>query len=195
MRIRRQRLRIRQTHARRPGQARQKLARRCKARPADAARPVLLEAGFVGQRRPRQLSGVAGRPEPLCCLRRDLTHADLHGQANRTKSPRSQVCDLDRSRTGGDGPQMMRTGLHAPTERLPSIVAARQAPSPSKSPVFWRVSDGDDRLHDSAAALSGFLPPFRAMSQLSQTVFVQRARPPSMTWVWPVVKPSDSDAR
>ncbi len=75
------------------GQARKELARRRKAQHADVAKPVLPLAEFASQRGPRQLTALAGRAEPLHRLRRDLTHANLHGRVIRTESgPESGVC-------------------------------------------------------------------------------------------------------
>ncbi len=81
-----ERRRLRKTHPRLLGQARQELARRAKARPADAAEPVLPLAELAGRRGPRRLAALAGQAEPLHCLRRDPTHADLHGRVIRMES-------------------------------------------------------------------------------------------------------------
>ena len=75
------RRRHRQTHARFPGQARQKLPRR-----RQAAVLVLPRSELASQRGTRQLPDPAGRDKPLHRLRRDLTYANLHDHRTRMES-------------------------------------------------------------------------------------------------------------
>ena len=57
-------LRFRQPDTRFLRQARQKLGRRSKTQPADAAKPILLATEFPGRRTPRQFPAVPGRTLP-----------------------------------------------------------------------------------------------------------------------------------
>ncbi len=68
-------------------------AREIRVKPVQKTTPVLPLAEFASQRGPRQLTALAGRAEPLHRLRRDLTHANLHGRVIRMDSgPESGVC-------------------------------------------------------------------------------------------------------
>ena len=64
--------------------------------PAHATEPVFPDIVFEGQRDSGQLSTAAASAEPLHCLHRVMTHAELHACRTRTESsPESKdVCAL-----------------------------------------------------------------------------------------------------